>query len=148
MPFGLKSIWVQLAVEATEILWFVWQFGHRYLAGAFDGPEGAAALGRTMLWFMAAVVVGVIAAHVLGLIAIAIAKGGEEPDTTMDERDRAIEFSGQRVSHALGGIGFLAGMVILAFGGTVLFAVAAMFVAAIGGEIAGNVVKLLGYAGG
>lgn len=148
MPFGLKSIWVQLAVEVTVILWFVWRFGHRYLAGAFDGPGGPAALGQTMLWFMAAIVVGVIGAHVFGLIAIAIARGGEEPDTTMDERDRAIEFSGQRVSHALGGLGFFAGMVTLALGGAVPLAVAAMFVGAIGGEIVGNLVKLHGYADG
>lgn len=148
MPFGLKSIWIQLTAEVAVLAWFVWRFAQRYLAGAFDGPDGMMALGRTMLWFVAAMVVSVIALHVVGLVAIAVARGGEEPDTTMDERDRAIEWSGERVSNALSGAGFVAGLVLLAVAGNVPLAVAAMFLAGIGGEIIGNLVKLRRYAEG
>ena len=36
-----------------------------------------------------------IAAHVIGVVILAIAEGGQEPDTTTDERDKAIELTGR-----------------------------------------------------
>ena len=41
MPFGLKSIWFQLATELAVIAWFLTRFSNKYAAGDFDGPRGA-----------------------------------------------------------------------------------------------------------
>ena len=148
MSFAQRSVWFQLTAELILIFWFVRRFGQRYGAGAFDGPEGLMALGRSMLWFALAMVVLVIAVHILGLIALAIAEGGTEPDTMTDERDKAIEFAGQRVAHGVSGAGFLAGMALLAFGFAAPVAVAACFVGGLTGEVIGNIVKLAGYLRG
>lgn len=148
MPFGLKSIWIQLVTMLAIIVWFILRFSGRHAAGVYDGPEGLVALGVTVLWFAAGVVVFMIAAHILGLILIAIAEGGKEPDTMTDERDRMIEAEGDRVSNAVSGLGFLAGIVALTLGYSVPVVIATMFVGCLAGAVVGNVVKLRAYAVG
>lgn len=148
MPFGYKSIWIQLLTELVVIAWFANRFWGQYSAGLFDGPAGLVALGKLVLWFMAATIVAMIAAHVIGIIVLAIAEGGSEPDTTTDERDRAIEARGDRVSNAVGGLGFLAGIVVMALGQSIPVVIAAMFVGCLGGAIVGNLVKLCAYRAG
>jgi len=148
MPFGLKSIWFQLATEFAVIAWFLVRFRDKYAAGLFDGPDGLVALGVMVLWFIAATIVAMIAAHIIGVIVMAIAEGGTEPDTTTDERDRAIEARGDKVSNAVGGVGFLGGILLMTFGHTVPVVIATMFVGCLFGAIIGNVVKLRIYAEG
>lgn len=148
MPFGLKSIWFQLVTELGVVAWFLVRFRDKYAAGAFDGPEGLIALGTTVLSFMAVTVVAIVAVHILGLIVLAIAEGGTEPDTTTDERDRAIEARGDRISNTLGGFGFVAGMVLMTFGGSVPVVIATTFVACLSGAVIGNLVKLRAYGEG
>ena len=148
MPFGLKSIWFQLVTLIAVIVWFLLRFSNKHAAGLFDGPEGLAALGKMVLWFIAATIVGMIAAHIIGVIILAIAEGGGEPDTTTDERDKAIEARGDKVSNALGGVGFLGGIVLMTFGYAVPVVIATMFVGCLGGAVIGNIVKLRAYAEG
>ena len=148
MPFGLKSIWFQLATEIIVIFWFLLRFTNRNAAWVFDGPEGLMVLGKSMLWFIAATIVAMIAAHIIGVIILAIAEGGKEPDTTTDERDKAIERKGDKVSNALGGVGFLGGIVLMSFGSAVPAVIATMFVGCLGGAVVGNVVKLYAYGEG
>jgi len=148
MPFGLKSIWFQLATEVAVIAWFIARFSNKYAAGVFDGSDGLIALGKTMLWFIAATIVAMIAVHIVGVIILAIAEGGKEPDTTTDERDRAIEASGDKVSNSLSGVGFLGGILLMTFGYGVAVVIATMFVGCLFGAIVGNVVKLRAYAEG
>ena len=148
MPFGLKSIWFQLVTLIAVIAWFLLRFSNRYAGGLFDGPEGLVALGKMVLWFIAATIVGMIAAHIVGLIILAIAEGGEEPDTTTDERDKAIEAQGDKVSNSLSGVGFLAGIVLMTFGQAVPVVIATMFVGCLGGAVVSNIVKLRAYAEG
>ena len=148
MPFGLKSIWFQLATEVAVIAWFLLRFSNRYAAGVFDGPEGLIVLGKMVLWFIAATIAAMIAAHIVGVIILAIAEGGKEPDTTTDERDKAIETKGDKVSNSVGGVGFLAGIVLMTFGYAVPVVIAAMFVGCLFGAIVGNTVKLRAYAEG
>ncbi len=148
MPFGLKSIWFQLATLVAVIVWFLLRFSNRYAAGVFDGPDGLATLGTMVLWFIAATIVGMIAAHIIGVIVLAIAEGGEEPDTTTDERDKAIEAKGEKVSNTLNGVGFLGGIVLMTFGLAIPVVIATMFVGCLGGAVVGNIVKLRAYAEG
>ncbi len=148
MPFGLKSTWFQMATLIAVIVWFLLRFSNRYAAGVFNGPEGLAALGKMVLWFIAATIVGMIAAHIIGLIVLAIAEGGQEPDTTTDERDKMIEARGDRVSNGLSGVGFLGGILLMTFGYAVPVVIAAMFVGCLAGAVVGNVVKLFAYAEG
>ena len=148
MPFGLKSIWFQLITELAVIALFLVLFRWKYADGAFDGSEGLVELGTTVLSFMLVTVVAIVAVHILGLIVLAIAEGGTEPDTTTDERDRAIEAQGDRVSNTLGGLGFVAGMVLMTFGGSVPVVIATTFVACLAGAVIGNLVKLRAYGEG
>ena len=148
MPFGLKSIWFQLVTELAVIAWFLVRFRDKHAAGVYDGPEGLVALGTTVLCFMLATVAAIVAVHILGLIVLAIAEGGTEPDTTTDERDRAIEARGDRISNTLGGVGFVAGMVLMTFGQSVPIVVATTFVACLTGAVIGNLVKLRAYGEG
>ena len=148
MPFGLKSIWFQLATEVAVIAWFLLRFSNKYAMGVFDGSEGLIALGQMVLWFIAATIVAMIAAHIVGVIILAIADGGKEPDTTTDERDKAIELMGDRVSNAVGGVGFLGGIVLMTFGSAIPVVIATMFVGCLGGAVVGNIVKLRAYAEG
>ena len=148
MPFGLKSIWFQLVTELAVIAWFLTRFSKKNSAGLFDGPEGLVALGTMVLWFIVATIVAMIAVHILGVIVLAIAEGGKEPDTTTDERDRAIEARGDKVSNALGGLGFLGGILLMTFGQAVPMVIATMFVGCLFGAIVGNIVKLRAYAEG
>ncbi len=148
MPFGLKSIWFQLVTELAVIVWFVTRFWSQYAAGVFDGPDGLVTLGRTMLWFMAATVVAIIIVHIIGLIAFAIAEGGEEPDTTTDERDEAIEARGEKVSNTASGIGLVGGVVLMTLGQPVPIVMAAIFIGCLTAAIIGNIVKLRAYAEG
>lgn len=148
MPFGLKSIWFQLATEVAVIAWFLLRFSNAHATGAFDGPDGLIVLGKTVLWFIAATIVAMIAAHIVGVIVLAIAEGGKEPDTTTDERDRAIELRGDRVSNSVGGAGFLGGILLMTFGYAIPVVIATMFVGCLFGAIVGNIFKLRSYAEG
>lgn len=95
-------------------IWFGLRAADRFQAGAFDGPEGLAALGRAVLWFIAALVgIGILAQ-----IALAILRGilGADNDDRSDERDRLIEHRAMNAAFTALSLFFLGAMFLLAFG--------------------------------
>lgn len=90
-----------------------------YDDGAFTGPDAFRTTGKSILWFMGALVVVRIVVEILGSIIAGIALGvktGGEYKIVVDERDKKIEFFGMQVAVTGFGITFIGSMIALASG--------------------------------
>lgn len=113
--------------------------------GRFDGPDALMIWARAMLWVIPIGIGVVIVCIILFNILFAIAAGEENPSFVVDERDKAIQVFGMRFTMVFTGIGFIGGMVALAYGIDPLFVFIGMFFAFSFGDMIGNFAKLIRY---
>ncbi len=99
--------------------WIVIQY---YLADRFDAPDGVAFLAQLILGLIvSAVMVQVVVTTVFTMISAA-ADGEKRPNLVVDERDRLIELKGIKMSEAITGLGFFSSLIVMALGGSFVFA--------------------------
>lgn len=118
-------------------------------SGAFDGPDGLAALGRTVLLVMVGGgIVANIVIVILFNIGFAIAAGDPNPSFATDERDKLIELRSFRVA-ALGlGVGFVSSMGALALGQPAFVVINMIVATGALADLLASAVKLLEYRRG
>lgn len=85
-------------------------------SGRFDGPDGFAELGGSVLWLIGTGIVVTIVVTILTSIIYAIATNQPKPSFVIDERDRLIELRGVKVMAMASGISFVFAMMALALG--------------------------------
>ncbi|MGB3278000.1 MAG: hypothetical protein WBA92_02290 [Pseudorhodobacter sp.] len=145
MPFGQQSVYFHLTATIAVFSFFAIRFWGLYSAGAYVGPGGLADVGILLLWLMVASIAAMIVVSILGSIILAIAHRDPAPDFTRDERDRAIEARGWRVSQAVTGAGFVGCMILLALGTDAALVFFLMFASFALGDVAGNMNRLAAY---
>lgn len=127
---------------------FAWRLSAMAAAGRFDGPDALVQWARTILWAIPAGIGLLIVLMILSNILFAAATRDGNPSFVVDERDRAIERQGLRVSLAVGTGGFLGGIVLLALGIGPLTALNVMAGASATGSLLGDVARLWLYRRG
>jgi CHASE2 domain-containing sensor protein len=116
-----------------------------YGEGAFAGDEGLAVWARTVLWVIPASVVASIVVTILFNIVFSIATQDEDPDTTVDERDRSISIKGMRVTMVVASAGFIGALAMLALGWSPLIGLNVILAGFALGDLSGSVTRMALY---
>lgn len=148
MSQGQRTVLFQFVTTLIVLAIFTPRFLSKLAAGDFAGPDGLAATGGFFLIAIVVAIVLAVAVHIVGAILIAIVTGSGEVDDLTDERDRAFDLVGERISHWLSGIGFLIGLIVLWRGGAGAYLPALTYLGFALGDIAGNGYKLARYVRG
>ena len=141
-----------------------------YCIYAFGGAgvsnlDNLAFWGKTMLVFLgigiAASIVIQIVFHILLSISVAVKRkindescDDKEIEKTIeremveDERDKLIDLKSGRISYIVFGVGFVAGLVAIAFGSSAVMLLNVLFLSALTGGIAESVAQLIFYRRG
>jgi hypothetical protein len=144
MSFAERTIWAEIASTLAVVALFVWLILRAHAEGRFQGPDGLMLWARQVLWMIPA---GILVAI---LVSVVMAVGyrlitGEDPDDLTDERDRAIAGFGWQVTSIAASGGFVAALVALAMGATILATLNGMLAAFALSDTAGNLAKLVRY---
>lgn len=148
MSHQVKTIVVSIAINLLLLLYFSVRFSNMFAAGLFDGPDGSALLGQTILTLIGAGIVLNIVGHIGFSILHAIVTNTPKPSFIVDERDRAIERKGDRIGHFITGAGLILSMVLLATGTGPLPVIVVITFAFVIGDLIGNIAKLGIYGTG
>lgn len=138
---NIVAILVNLATNAYVIT----RLRSLWSTGAFDGPDALMIWARAILWVVPIAIGGTIVLTILANILFAIATLDENPDFTVDERDRMFQLRGMAVTMVVASFGFLGCLVALAVGWEALIVFTLLYVAFSAGDLIGNLVKLVSY---
>lgn len=147
MPYAKRSVWFQVITTMTVYIFFGVSFWNGYTAGSYDEPDGFADLGKLLFLLVFIGIVVTIVVNIVGSILLAVVKKGRDVEFIHDERDRSIDFVGQKISQAVTGIGFVGSMALLAGGvhpALIFFLMLSAFAL---GDVCGNIARLLAYGG-
>lgn len=145
MNFEVKNIYAGFA--STIIIFTIYYIvvSGMHSAGRFDGPEGAALLGKAILALMAGGIVVHIVTTVMANIVFAIIQQDPKPSFVVDERDKQIELRGMRVSYYVFGAGYVAAMIAMAMGLSVFWVFNLLLVFCALSALTEGMVKLVLY---
>ena len=148
MSYEQKNIIVQIGVSL--LIWVIYGVVMQRLIGEgyFDGPDQLKLLGRAMLMFIPASIVGTIIGTILFHILYAIATNDPAPDFSSDERDKMISIRGMQVTMVVASTGFILGCVALALGSSAFLVFNIILIGFGLGDLMGNITKLWMYRGG
>ena len=129
-------------------------------AGA-AGPEDVKFFAVTMLVFIGAAIaveiVVQIVFHILFSVSVVVRERDQDEEgianavnaaVVEDERDKIIDLKSLRISVICCGIGFITGLILLAYGQSVVWMLNVMFIACSLGSIGEGVAKLIYYRAG
>jgi len=128
--------------------WLGWRVWTLYQAGEFAGPDALMLWARTVLWVIPASVVLTIILTIVFTILFAIATRDENPDFTVDERDKNFGRRGMIAAMVVASGGFLLAVGLLALGWTAFAAFNILYAGFALASLAGNVVTLGSYRRG
>lgn len=126
-------------------IYVIIKLSNMFESGRLDGPDAMMIWARAMLWVIPIGILTVIICIILFSILFAIAERDGNPSFIVDERDEAIKTFGMRFTMVVTSIGFVAGLVALAFGAAPLYVFIGMFFAFSLGDLIGNSAKLIRY---
>lgn len=138
---NIVAIFVNLLTNAYVIT----RLHARWSAGAFDGPDGLMIWARTVLWVIPIAIVGTIVLTILANIVFAIVTRDEDPDVTVDERDKLFQMRGMAVTMVVASFGYVAALIALALGWDAIVVFTLIYAAFSAGDLIGNTVKLVSY---
>lgn len=144
-----KNTVLQIIIGLVVNAWVIIKIRDLYQSGAMDGPDAIQIWAETMFWVIIwAIVAGIIMA-IVGTIIFAIIEAAVTGETDQkfitDERDKMIANTGNRVTMAWTGAGFIILIAGIKFGfEPVDCMVALMFCFSIG-SLVGELAKLARY---
>ena len=136
---------VAIFVNLVTNLYILTRLRGMWASGAFDGPNALMIWARTVLWVVPIAIVATIVLTILANILFAIATMDENPDFTVDERDRMFQVRGMAVTMVVASFGFIGCLVALAFGWEAIVVFTLLYIAFSAGDLIGNLVKLVSY---
>lgn len=116
--------------------------------GAFAGPDAVNVWARTVVWVIPISIAATIVGTILFAILHAIATGNPRPSFVVDERDRMFERRSMVATLILAAFGFIAAIVMLAFGWSALVGFNVIYYAMALGSLAGDLVRFISYRRG
>jgi len=126
----------------------IWKLRTMAADGLLSGPAAIETWARAMLWVIPVGIALVIAMTILVSIGHAIVTGEPKPSFIVDERDKAIQVFGMRVTMVIVGAGFIGMVVALALGVGTLSALIGLWFAMAAGDIFGNLGRIYRYRRG
>jgi hypothetical protein len=145
MPYQERNIVVAIFTNLVIVIYFALRIYGMFQDGQFDGAGGLMLWARTILWMIPVSIVATIIATILFNIFYAILTNQPKPSFVVDERDRAIEITGMKVTVVVISAGFMAAMVALAFGWTAFIVFNVILFSFAMADLGGNLVKLTMY---
>jgi Mn2+/Fe2+ NRAMP family transporter len=137
----VTAVIANLIVNSVMILWL----HRRWVAGDFAGADGLTNWARTVIWAIPGSILLTILLVILANILFAIVNRDENPDTMVDERDKAFQMRGMAVTMIAVAAGFILSLAVLALGWSALVALTMIYFSFAIGDLTGNLVKLLSY---
>ena len=113
--------------------------------GAFGGPDAANVWARTVVWAIPIGIGAVIIGTILFNIGFAIVTGNPKPSFVVDERDRLFERRSMMPPLIFATFGFLAAIILMAFGWSALFAFNVIYFSMAAGSLIGDMVRFISY---
>jgi heme/copper-type cytochrome/quinol oxidase subunit 2 len=139
-----RNVLTELLTNLIIIALFVVVLLRGTLAGDFDGPQGPQVWAVVVLKLIgASIAIGIVLAVLSAIIWHIVT--GERSTLTRDERDRAIAGTGWRWAMIGSAIGFVGGIIALALGQGVIFALNLMLAGCALGDTFGNMAKFRAY---
>ena len=117
-------------------------------SGALAGPDATQVWARMILWAIAGGIVLTIVLTIAANILVAIATRDENPDFTVDERDKVFEIRGNSMTMFFAAIGFVGSLIALAIGTDALTVFIMIYFSFALGSLAGDLVKIASYRAG
>jgi hypothetical protein len=143
-----RNTWVAMATNLAVSLYVVLRLRALAAEGALAGDEGLQVMARTILWAIPVAIVLTIVLTILFNIVFAIATRDENPDFTVDERDRLFRARAMTVTLVVMSGGVIAAFAALAFGWSALVGFALIYAGCALGDFAGNALRLYTYRTG
>lgn len=116
--------------------------------GGFAGPDGAAEMAKQTLWIMGGAIVVTIVVTILTEIIYAIVTNNPSPKQIVDERDKQIEKTGDRIGGHFASVFFLGALVVLAMGGTLMWAIVIITYGFFAGAMLSTIIRLVQHRRG
>lgn len=140
-----RSTVFQIFIGICVNAYIVWRLLHLNSSGAFAGADAVEIWARTVLWTILFAVIFSIAVMILGNILMAIANRDPKPSFVVDERDNMIRNTGNRITVACIGLGFMGALFAMAFGVGEIFGLTAILLSFSIGSMIGELGKLVRY---
>lgn len=116
--------------------------------GGFDGAGGMAELAKATLWIIAGFVLITIVVTILTEIIYAIVTNNPNPKQIVDERDRLIEKTGDRIGGHLSSVVFVGALIALAMGTTAAWALVVITYGFFFGAMLSTIIRLIQHRRG
>ena len=138
---NIVAIMVNLVTNAYVIT----RLRGMWASGAFDGPDALMIWARAVLWVIPIAIIGTIILTIVANIVFAIATMDENPDFTVDERDRMFQMRGMVVTMIVASFGYIGALIALAIGWEAIIVFTLIYAAFAAGDLIGNLTKLVSY---
>ena len=144
-----KNTILQIIIGAAINIWLILEIRQLYSNGLMDGPAAIQTWAETVFWIIIIAIVAGIGLTVIGTVIFSIIEkvifGEADYNFIVDERDKAIASTGDKISLSIIGTGFFILILGLKFGyETIDCIVLLMFCFSLGGLV-GEIAKLTRY---
>jgi len=148
MSFQERNVVSGLIVGIGFFIIYTWWVALPLRDGAFGGPEGAAALAKQTLWIIGGSIVVTIGVTILTEILFAIVTINPKTEQLVDERDRQIEKTGDRIGGHFASVVFLGALIALAMGTSLLWAIVIITYGFFAGAMLSTIIRLIQHRRG
>ena len=144
-----KNTILQIIIGAAINIWLILEIRQLYSNGLMNGPAAIQTWAETVFWVIVISIVAGIGLTVIGTVIFSVIEkvilGEADYNFIMDERDKAIASSGDKITLSIIGAGFIILILGLKFGYEPIDClILLMFCFSLGG-LAGEVAKLARY---
>ena len=144
-----KNTILQIIIGTAINIWLILEIKQLYSKGFMEGPTAIQIWAETVFWIIIIAIVAGIGLTVIGTVIFSIIEkvifGEADYNFIVDERDKAIASTGDKISLSIIGTGFIILILGLKFGyETIDCIVLLMFCFSLGGLV-GEIAKLTRY---
>lgn len=148
MSYQEKSSVVSIVSNLMVLVFYSFFIKAKIASGLVSDENALKYIAVTMLIVIgASIILRIINLIIFSIITVIITRDESEIEAE-DERDKLFGYKSERVSQIIAGVGFLAGLITLAFGLTPVIMVNILFYTFIAGDIVASIVKISMYRKG
>ena len=144
-----KNTILQIVIGTSINIWLIFEIRQLYSNGLMDGPTAIQTWAETVFWVIVISIVAGIVLTVVGTVIFSVIEkvifGEADYNFIMDERDKAIASTGDKITLSIIGAGFVILILGLKFGYEIIDClILLMFCFSFGGLL-GEIAKLTRY---
>lgn len=145
MSYEERNTLVGIIVNLITTSYMIMRLRQLRASGALEAPDAVQVWAQAFLWVVPIAIGATIALVILFNIVFAIATRDENPDFTVDERDKVFQMRGMATTMIVASFGFLGAMIGLALGWAPVTGLIVIYFSYAAGDMAGNLFKLFNY---